>query len=320
MRRLLGALAAALPGALVFAAVAAADSGLTPVKPASPNAQGITDTYWLILGLTGAVFVIVETALVVFLVRFRSRGRGRTVEGAQIHGGTRLELTWTVVPVLILATIAAFVFVKLPEIENVPPARAGDTLNIRVEGRQYYWQFTYPDGQVSVDQMVVPVGRVVTLDVVSPDVIHSWWVPALGGKIDAIPGRVNHTWFRTKRTGTYTARCAELCGLEHTHMTATVEVVAAADYEQFLAAHEGASPALGEEVFTGGCAKCHGLAGQGDYGPALAGSALVDDPKALELLLRNGKGRMPPVGAGWSSDQMRAATDYLGKRFGKGDS
>jgi cytochrome c oxidase subunit 2 len=151
--------------------------------------------------------------------------------------------------VLILAGIVTVVFVKLPEIKDVPSAAAGSALHIRVEGHQYYWQFVYPDGQVSFQRMAVPVGRVVTLDVVSPDVAHSWWVPALGGKIDAIPGRVNHTWFKAETRGSYEARCAELCGLEHAHMTGFVDVVTPDQYRRFLAAHTG--PTWTAEATTG---------------------------------------------------------------------
>ena len=315
------ALPAVLSSALVVAAAAAAGNGLAPVTPDSPNARAIRQTYWVILGVTGVIFVLVEAVLILFVIRFRSRGRARSDEGAQIHGATRFEMASTIVPVLILAGIAAFVFVKLPTIKDVPPAGAsGSALHIRVEGHQYYWQFTYPEGQVAVRRMVVPVGRVVTLDVVSPDVIHSWWVPALGGKIDAIPGRVNHTWFKAEQPGSYEVRCAELCGLEHAHMTGFVDVVQPAEYQSFLVAHAGASKALGKEIFKGACATCHGLDGQGDYGPALAGNALVGDPKALEQLLRHGKNKMPAVGATWSPDVMQAATDYLKHRFEGGAS
>ena len=315
------ALSAVLFSALVAATAAAAGNGLAPVMPDSPNARAIRQTYWVILGVTGVVFVLVEAALILFVVRFRSRGRARAQEGAQIHGASKLETASTVVPVLILAGIAAFIFVKLPTIKDVPPAGAsGSALHIRVEGHQYYWQFTYPGGQVAVRRMVVPVGRVVTLDVVSPDVIHSWWVPSLGGKIDAIPGRVNHTWFKAEKPGSYEVRCAELCGLEHAHMTGFVDAVQPADYQSFLAAHAGASTALGKEIFEGACATCHGLAGQGDYGPKLAGNALLTDSKALEQLLRQGKNRMPAVGATWSPAVMQSATDYLKQRFGGGAS
>jgi cytochrome c oxidase subunit II len=320
VRRLTLALIAALPVALVLAAAAAAENnGLAPVQPESPNAEAIRQTYWLILIVTGVIFVLVETALLVFVVRFRNRGRDRTQEAAQIHGASKLEMSFTIVPVLILAGITAFVFVKLPTIKDVPTAAAGpNPIHIRVEGHQYYWQFVYPQGQIAVKTMVVPVDRVVTLDVVSPDVIHSWWVPALGGKIDAIPGRTNHTWFKAEKKGDYEVRCAELCGLEHAHMLGTVRVVDQVAYQSFLAAHQGASKALGQEIFEGVCATCHGLAGQGDYGPPLHGNATLADPVALEKLLREGKNKMPAVGKTWPDEEMTAAQAYLKERFTSG--
>jgi cytochrome c oxidase subunit II len=318
VRRLVLALPAAITAALVTAAVAAANNGLSPVQPESPNAEAIRTTYWVILIVTGVIFVLVETVLLVFIVRFRARRRGREQEAAQIHGATKLETSFTVVPVLILFGIVAFVFVKLPTIKDVPSARAAGELKITVEAHQYYWQFHYPGGQVSVQHMVVPLDRVVTLDVVSPDVAHSWWVPALGGKIDAIPGRTNHTWFKAEKIGTYEARCAELCGLEHAHMIGFVDVVRPGQFRRFLAAHTGTSRALGKEIAVGVCATCHGLAGQGDYGPKIRGSAVVSDPKALEALLRNGKNKMPPVGATWDEETMRSATTYLKEFYGGG--
>jgi cytochrome c oxidase subunit 2 len=319
VRRPVLALLAAITAALICAAIAAAENGLSPVKPQSPNAEAIRTTYWVILGVTAAIFVLVEAALIVFIFRFRGRGRGRDQEAAQIHGASRLETSFTLVPVLILAGIMAFVFVKLPKIKDVPSASAaGGALNIRVEGHQYYWLFRDPNGATAVETMVVPVNRVVTLDVVSPDVIHSWWAPALGGKVDAIPGRTNHTWFKARNVGRYEVRCAEFCGLEHSHMTGFVEVVSADRYRAFLAAHSGASRALGKEIFAGACATCHGLAGEGDYGPKIQGSAVLSDPNALEDLLRHGKGKMPAVGSTWDEDTMQAATDYLKRRLGGG--
>jgi cytochrome c oxidase subunit II len=313
------ALPAAILFALVFAGAAAADAGLAPVTPESPNAQAIRQTYFVILAVTGVIFVLVEGALILFIVKFRGRGRARGQDGAQIHGATKLETASTVIPVLILAGIAAFVFVKLPTIKDVPDAKAANgALQIQVEGHQYYWQFKYPQGQVAFQRMVVPLGRVVELTVVSPDVIHSWWVPALGGKIDAIPGRTNHTWFKPQTLGSYEARCAELCGLEHAHMIGWVDVVTPAAYAKFLAAHAGAARAIGKEVFDGVCATCHGLSGQGDFGPRLTGNSTMADTQGLEQLLRNGKNKMPAVGKDWDDETMRAATTYLKGRFGGG--
>ena len=320
MCRLFLALPAALSLALATAAAAAAgNGGLAPVRPESPNATAISQTYWLILIVTGVIFVLVEGALILFIVRFRRGRRSRDQEGPQLHGATKFETASAIVPVLILAGIAAFVFVKLPTIKDVPPAKAeSGSLKITVEAHQYYWQFLYPQGQVAFQRMAVPVDRVVQLTVVSPDVIHSWWVPALGGKIDAIPGRTNHTWFKAEKLGHYEVRCAELCGLEHAHMIGWVDVVTPEAYAKFLADHTGTNKAVGKEAFDGVCATCHGSLGQGDYGPPLRGNAVVADPKALEQLLRNGKNKMPAVGATWNRQTIDSATAYLKERFGGG--
>ena len=103
----------------------------------------------------------------------------------------------------------------------MPAASAGDRLNITVEGHQYYWQFNYPNGARSIGDLHVPAHTVVYLTIVSPDVAHSWWIPQLGGKTDAIPGKTNHTWFKADREGTYTGQCAEFCGIFHEAMHAS---------------------------------------------------------------------------------------------------
>jgi len=319
-----------LAGLLLAALAAAGDAladggGFSPVKPESPNADRITSTYWFIFGFAAAIFLLVEIALVVFIVRFRSRGRGREVEGPQIRGHVNFELAWTAVPVLILVAIAIFAFYELPGIKNVPAAGAsGSQLRINVEGRQFYWQFTYPNGVVAIDHLRVPVGRPVRLEVTSPDddVIHSWWIPALGGKVDAIPGHPNHTWFEARKAGTWSGQCAEFCGIQHAAMRATVEAVPAAQFDSWLAGQargqtEGSSD-LGAQEFNGVCAKCHGALGQGGIGPDIATSSVIQNQKSLDTIVEDGKNLMPPVGEGWSTRQLNALFGYVKKRFGHG--
>jgi cytochrome c oxidase subunit 2 len=314
-RRLALACFALAVGLALAGAAAAGNGGFAPPASRSPNADRIADVYYLILGITGAIFVLVETARIVFIVRFRSRGRSREVEGPQIIGHTRLELIWTAVPVLLLAAIAAFVFYKLPGIKDVPPARAGDQLAIRVEGHQFYWRFVYPDGTVAVDRLRVPVDEVVTLAITTPDVAHSWWVPELGGKMDAIPGRTNHTWFQARRVGVYEGTCAEFCGIHHGLMKAYVEVMPRPAYESWLARQHTSPVDLGKETFVGVCAKCHGLAGQGGIGPKLAGSSLIQDRAGLAKVIRNGILTMPAVGQDWNARQVNAVIDYLRRKL-----
>jgi cytochrome c oxidase subunit 2 len=318
------ALACALVASLALAAPAlAGNGGFAPVSPESPNADGITQSFLFISAFVLAIFVLVEGLLIAFVVRYRRRKRMRFAEGAQIHGATRLELAWTVGPVLILFAIAAFVFAKLPGINDVPAASAGQqNLVVDVTGSQFTWEYRYPNGAVAIDRLRAPVGRTVELRVTAPewDVIHSWWIPALGGKTDAIPGTVNTTWFRAKRTGVFEGQCAELCGLFHAKMLASVEVMPADEFDAWVSERadrqaSGTSP-LGEELWAGTCAKCHGAAGDGDYGPRIAGTSLVQNRESVENVLRNGFGKMPPVGRDWNDAEMDAITTYLRESLG----
>jgi cytochrome c oxidase subunit 2 len=321
LRRRAGALGliALLGLALAHTALAGSAAGLSPRSPGSPQASNIEDIYWVLIAITGVIFVLVEGALIVFIFRFRSRGRPRTAEGPQIHGATKLELLWTATPVVILAAIIAFVLVKLSGIDGPNPASAAsNTLVVRVEGRQFYWNFIYPNGVIQVKRMRVPAGRDVKLDIVSDDVAHSWWIPALQGKFDAIPGKTNHLHFTAKSVGTYKGQCGEFCGYEHAHMFASVEALPNSDFQSWYAkeaqAQASGTSDLGKMTFDGVCATCHGFQGQGLFGPDLRGNPIFKQPGAIETLLRNGGIKMPAVGRGWSDRQMNALIAYT-KRF-----
>ncbi len=305
--------------ALALSGVAlAGNGGVAPVEPASPNAELINDSYFWVSIFTGAIFLLVEGSLLWFIVRYRRRHRDRSEDGAQVHGNTNLELAWTVAPVVVLVAIGAFVFWKLPGIQDVPSANAqGGRVDVAVKGYRFYWNYTYPNGVIAVDRLRAPVGQNVRLEVSAPDfdVIHSWWIPALGGKFDAIPGETNETWFNATAPGLYRGQCAEFCGIQHTAMTAEVEALPRAAFEAWLEEEgrdqEAGTSSLGEETFAGACAKCHGLAGEGDIGPALANNQLLDDADAIEQVVREGRGAMPPIGTDWEDRQMEALTDYL---------
>jgi cytochrome c oxidase subunit II len=260
-RRLVAALLLATTASLVFASGAFADF-LTPESGGSPNADQIDSLYKIILYIAIVVFIVVEGALFYSLVKFRAK-RGRVA--AQIHGNTRLEITWTVGAALILVVLAAVTFAKLGDIQNPPNSSAdglelaqgvltasttepsppnGKKLTICVTGRQYIWRYTYGANcksnafglPFSYEEMVVPANTTVVLDIQATDVIHSWWIPKLGGKMDAVPGYRNFTWFKAPRAGElYKGQCAELCGRGHADMTARVRVVSPGEYEAWLA-------------------------------------------------------------------------------------
>ncbi|HEX2346430.1 MAG TPA: cytochrome c oxidase subunit II [Gaiellaceae bacterium] len=288
-----------------------------PISPESPNAEGIRDSYLFVSIFTLAIFLLVEGLLIAFIIRYRRQKRARFEDGAQVHGATKLELAWTSFPVVVLFLIGAFVFIELPGIKDIPSAGARGQLEIKVIGRQFYWQFEYPNGVIAIDTMRAPAGVPVRLEVTAPDsdVIHSWWIPALGGKIDAIPGTMNETWFQAERPGVYSGQCAELCGLEHAKMLASVEVMPEAEFTAWLEQRRDEQTAgegeLGKDEWEGVCAKCHGLSGEGGIAPRVAGSIVLADPAAVEDLVRNGRRTMPAVGSGWTSEQVAALTSYL---------
>jgi cytochrome c oxidase subunit 2 len=314
------ALSAQVALALSGAALAGSGSaGLTPQSSTSPNAHGIHTSYLLVGFVTLAILVLVEGLLIFFVIRFRHRKRSRLDDGPQIHGSTKLELIWTVAPAVILAAIAAFVLATLPEIKDVPAANAqGGRLDVEVQGHQFYWQFVYPNGAIGFDDMRVPTGRNVKLTVVSPaqDVIHSWWIPKLGGKIDAIPGRVNHTWFEAPAPGTYIGQCAELCGVQHAFMRQSVRVVGADTYQAYVQNQkqllDARSAEFGKQEWDHVCAKCHRLdpAAPRLIGPNLGSNALLKEVAGVNKLVHNGRGNMPPVGANWSDAQVEALVNY----------
>jgi cytochrome c oxidase subunit 2 len=146
--------------------------------------------------------------------------------------------------------------------------------------------------------------------------VHSWWIPQLNGKIQAIPGRTNHTWFKADRIGTYYGQCAEFCGIFHEAMAARVIVTSSADYQSYTS--KTAAADLGRAEFEGVCATCHGMQGQGGYGPALDSNPLLTQASGLAQIVRNGRATMPPVGDTWTAAQIKALADYAKSHVFKG--
>lgn len=245
---------------LAFAGVASADFA-TPEDGGSPNANDIDTLYKLVLVVALVIFVLVEGVLIYSLVKYRNR---KGAVAAQIHGNTKLEIGWTVGAAVILVVLGGFTFAMLGDIRNPPdsdpdgyngpgtePVRFasaedrqppnGRALRIRVNGQQYLWRYTYADGDnnqlnnaFAYTEMVVPTKTTVTLEIVAQDVIHSWWIPQLGGKFDAVPGHTNYTWFKIDKPGVYRGQCAELCGRNHANMVASVRAVEPAEFEAWL--------------------------------------------------------------------------------------
>jgi cytochrome c oxidase subunit 2 len=249
-------------GALVLSPAAFAGWFL-PESAGSPNADSIRTLYILIALIALVIFIGVEGLLIYSMVKYRAR-KGRVA--AQIHGNTQLEIGWTVGAALILVFLTVFTFILLDDIKNPAasditangqpvasahalfastdqPAPPGNSLHIVVTGQQYAWEFSYPEIDnkrvYSWNDMYVPVGMTVTLDIKSVDVAHSWWIPELGGKMDAIPGYTNKSWFKVpldalkqgQREIVYAGQCAELCGRNHANMLARVHALSFDDWK-----------------------------------------------------------------------------------------
>jgi cytochrome c oxidase subunit II len=149
-----------------------------------------------------------------------------------VRGSTRLEIGWTIVPILILVGLSAFTFYKLPKVEDVPKG----AMQIGVTAQQYSWTFTYPGGKhpAGPNTLVVPVDTPVHLNMISKDVVHDFWVEQLGQKQDVFPNRITHTWFEADRIGDYDGQCAEFCGSGHATMTILVRVLSKQDYLTYM--------------------------------------------------------------------------------------
>jgi cytochrome c oxidase subunit II len=264
------AVVSALAGSLFVSAPAFA-SVLAPESGGSPNANAIQSLYTIIFWMAVVVCIAVLGALLYAVIRYRE-SKGAVAE--QIHGNTRLEVGWTVGAAVIVVIISAVTFIKLPDVINPPNSSAnglqlsasvtppmppnGQALVICVTGRQFIWRYTYGAGcnkaawvqrlPYSYQEMVVPENTTVRLVIQSSDVIHSWWVPALGGKVDAVPGYTTYTWFKAPHTALFYGQCAQLCGRQHAFMTALVKVVTPSEYVDWINAQTRLIGASNDQV------------------------------------------------------------------------
>jgi cytochrome c oxidase subunit 2 len=251
---------AAAVAVLLVAAVPALADTFSPESGGSPNADRI-DTLYKITGVMGLVILFGVEALIIYcVVKFRGRRGGP--EPVAVHGNAPLEIGWTVGAIVLVTIVAVVTFLFLPGIldpeksganglrlAGVPTAAVGQeappggkSLSIHVNGQQYIWRFDYV-GEKPLDagrpvyaytDMYVPINTTVTLKIYSSDVVHSWWIPKLGGKADATPGHTNETWFKIPKPGIYKGQCAELCGDNHADMRARVIALPVDQYEAWV--------------------------------------------------------------------------------------
>jgi len=252
LRLYIAALAALPAAALPSGAALAAKPepwGLGLQDAASPIMEQMADFHWLLLVIITAIVLFVTALLAWVIFRYNSK---TTPEPAKFHHNTTIEVLWTIVPILILIIVAIPSFRLLYAQHSYPEP----DVTIKATGYQWYWEYEYPEqgfsfgsfmvpeadlkpGQprlLAVDaDVVVPLGKTVQVLVTAADVMHNWTVPAFGSKIDAVPGRVNRTWFEATRTGTFYGQCSELCGTRHAYMPIAVRVVTQEEYDAWIA-------------------------------------------------------------------------------------
>ncbi len=266
-------------GGLLTACGSAEDYPQTTLEAAGEHNQRILDVYSLIWYGAVVVFFLVE-GLLLFSV-FKFRGEPKTIHGrpVPVHGNNRLEIIWTVIPAIILAIIAVPTLQVISDLSARPDE---DSMVVNVIGHQFFWEFQYPElGISTTNELHIPVGQQIDFRLDSADVIHSFWVPQLAGKLDAIPGRDNRMWFEADAPGTYLGQCAEFCGLAHYQMLLSVVAQPQAEFDAWVAEELAPPPAEGDPeaglaIIETQCAACHtveGTAAQGAVGPELTGFA-----------------------------------------------
>jgi cytochrome c oxidase subunit 2 len=329
--------------------------GITPVS------HEIFGLHMLVMWIVTIVGIGVFGVIIYSIIKHR---KSKGAVAAQFHESTTVEVIWTIIPLVILVLIAIPATKTLLNIEDP----SNPDLTVKVTGWQWKWQYDYLDEGVSffsnldaesakarekdsgidvtkvphylrnVDKpIVVPVNKKVRILTTSNDVIHSWWVPALGVKRDAIPGYINESWFKATKTGTYRGQCAELCGKDHGFMPIVVKVVADNEYQDWIAAKKQEMAAAsagsdkvwskndliahGKEVYNGHCAACHQANGAGIPGafPALAGSKIATGPAKghIDIVLHGKTGTaMQAFGPQLNDTDLAAVITYERNSWG----
>jgi cytochrome c oxidase subunit II len=291
---------------------------LEPLGEVSRKADSLWDVTFLIAAV---VFFLVEGALVFALIKFRHKP-GRRAE--QFHGNTKLEVILTVVPSLILAGLAIPTVKTIFDLAEQPP---NDAIHVTVTGRQFWWKYEYHDfGFVTANELHIPVNKAVEVTVTADDVIHSWWVPRLSGKLDAIPGRTNSITIKADRPGRYMGQCTEFCGLSHANMRLIVYAHPQDEFGQWVRDQQQEAADTPPETFTQICSACHAVAGtdaQADIGPDLthfgsrgtfAGAIFENNEENLALWLRDPPAMKPGSkmpNYNLSEEQIQELVDYL---------
>ena len=254
---------------MVFPAVALA-APPSPLDPASPAARSIANLHTVIMWVATIVFLIVCVLLIYSIVRFRRKSDDDPEPDQSFHGNAVLETIWTIIPVVILLGILVITFQTMQDINPERPTE----MTIKVTGKQWLWEVEYPGQNIKLtNEMRIPINTDVKIEIEAQDVLHSFWVPQLGGKMDAVPGYRTSTWLRADRLGTFHGQCAEYCGLGHANMPMKVTVLPPVSFDIWassMAEQQANAGAQGQLLFAANCSSCHMVEGEGgQIGPDL---------------------------------------------------
>jgi cytochrome c oxidase subunit 2 len=261
---------------LLLLSACASDAPQDTLDPAGPIARKIDNLVNPVFIVAAVVFVLVEFGVLYLALKFRQRKDDDPDElPGQTHGNTKLEIGWTVLPALLLGFVAFATLATLFDINDTK-----DDLTVRVTGQQWWWEFTYDtdgDGEftdedvLTANDLVIPAGQNVGLEITSRDVIHSFWIPRLNGKKDAVPGRRQPLTINADEPGTYVGQCTEFCGLSHAYMRQRVVALPEDEFEAWLDEQQAEADepsdeaaAAGAELFASQCSVCHLARGVND--------------------------------------------------------
>ena len=256
--------------ALLLLLVAGCSTGKQSTwDPVGPVAEKQLELFNVLLWVMVAVFVFVEGLLLYAVIRYRSRP-GRVP--SRTHGHLPLEIAWTIIPTILVLGLGIWSVFTLFELDQ-PPSSEQNVLQVTVTAHQWWWEFEYPDAGggkriTTANELRIPVDRAVKLDLTSDDVLHSFWVPKLAGKLDIFPSRTNKMWFKADSDkidplpATFYGQCAELCGIAHALMRFRVQVLSQDDYDEWVSNYGPPTPLTGraeegKTTFNQNCALCH---------------------------------------------------------------
>ena len=330
-----------LPSAL--AATGEGSYGLTSppniLDPTSPQAEEIEGLFWLVVGFSVFVMIIVVAFMAAGIgYGIRNRDIHSDEEPPQTHGNLKLEVAWTVIPLIILAILLVPTLASIYDLDAL--SAPDDAIEINVVGQQFWWEMAYLDEEVvTANELVVPTGRAVKINLASSDVMHSFWLPQMAGKVDLVPGNKRTLYFTAEKEGVFYGQCAELCGDSHANMRLRVVSLSPEEYSTWTAAAkqpatvvtqvsaQGPQVQEGSQLFISkGCVNCHAVQGVNTYnrvGPdlshigsrtSIAAGMLQNTPENMVRWLRYTDTVKPGVAMpnlGLNQEEAEALTAYL---------